>query len=330
MSMELFRTVIPCEPMHLPISHDDTILMLGSCFTENIGTFLEDNLFNIVINPTGTLFNPVSLAAALIRVCEGTPYKEEDLFFHENVWRSFDHHSRFSSGDKKGTLHLINDQLDRARKVIENIDVLAITLGTAFIYKLKENGRVVSNCHKLPGSSFIRELAPMEMIVNSLRNAIDALIRKRPQLRIIFTISPVRHLRDNPHENTVSKAYLAAALHQLMSDLASVYYFPSYEILIDELRDYRFYASDMAHPSEVAVKYICDRFSQSCLSEKAASFIKEFEAVRKTMSHRRGNTVEGQQSRIEFVKKRLTILHETYPSISLDKAYSWVAENDNR
>ncbi|MFP4164273.1 MAG: GSCFA domain-containing protein [Chitinispirillaceae bacterium] len=319
--MELFRTVIPCPEMPKPLTHSDSILMLGSCFAENIGSYLEENLFGVVVNPTGILYNPQSLSSALIRILEGKTYSKDDLFFHEGLWRSFDHHSRFSTPDREETLERINSGLSIGHEQSRKLDVLVITLGTAFAYKKADSGRIVSNCHKLPGSRFHRELASISTIVSSLGNALDMILQIRPSLRIIATTSPVRHMRDNPHENSVSKAHLISSLHELQSRYSSIFYFPSYEILIDELRDYRFYASDMAHPSQTAAQYICDRFRLSCISRESAQFIEEFEPVRKGFKHSLETAdPENRRKFAESLGKRLDNIRNKYPSIDQSQA----------
>ncbi|MFW6245451.1 MAG: GSCFA domain-containing protein [Fibrobacterota bacterium] len=319
--MEVFRTVVPCPEIPRPLSHSDSILMLGSCFAENIGSFLKDNLFNVNINPTGTLYNPLSLSSAVQRIIEGEEYKEEDLFFHNGLWRSFDHHSRFSMPDKYSTLSNINRHLSSAHEQSKACDVLVITLGTAYVYRKRDTGRTVSNCHKLPGSNFKREPASVPDIKHALSSAIDKFLQIRPSLRIIATVSPIRHLRDNPHENSVSKSRLICALDELQGDFGSIFYFPSYEILLDELRDYRFYAPDMAHPSETAVQYICDRFTHSCLNRESALFIKDYEAVRKSFSHSLKNTTGEDRGELkEFIGKRLDEIEKKYSSVDLSTA----------
>lgn len=321
--MELFRTVVPCPRMPKPLSHSDSILMLGSCFAENIGFFLQDNLFRVTLNPTGILYNPLSLSCALKRIIEGKVYTEDELFFHDGLWRSFDHHSRFSMPEKESTLSSINKHLLSAHEQTVICDVLIFTLGTAYIYRKTDNGRVVSNCHKLPGSYFERELASVSEIKQGLSSAIEKLLRLRPSLRIVTTVSPVRHLRDNPHENSVSKSHLICALDELQRDFSSVFYFPSYEIMLDELRDYRFYARDMAHPSETAVQYICDRFTDSCLSRESALFIKDYETVRKTFSHSFENSPGEDRVKLrEFLRKRLEVIGKKHPSIDIRS--TWV------
>jgi len=188
-----------------------------------------------------------------------------------------DHHSRFSSPTKEECLNAINRQYIAGAESLKNLDVLILTFGTAFVYQLTENGKTVANCHKQPRGLFTRKLLSVEEIVREYKEILGQIYRLRPKCLCIATISPVRHLRDNPHENLVSKSTLACAVHELEKAFPELYYFPAYEIMMDELRDYRFYEKDMAHPNGVAIDYIWEKFVDACVDDKSKRFIVEYE-----------------------------------------------------
>jgi len=286
MTAELFRTTVPVSPNPQAISLDHTILSLGSCFSEVIGGRLADAHFSCLYNPAGTVYNPLSISSFLNRVIQNQPFTENDIFSHNGLFHSFYHHGSFSSDRQSEVLENIDTSFYDTQKQLRNMDCLVITFGTAFGYILNKTGAVVSNCHKLPASSFTRTLISTEKIITVYTELFEYLYNENENLSIILTVSPVRHLRDDPHENTVSKASLICAVHALEKRYPSLYYFPSYEILLDELRDYRFYAEDMAHPSGAARDYIWDAFVTSSLTSKARDYLVAFEKIKKAVTHR--------------------------------------------
>lgn len=282
-----FRTVIPVELSSFPIERGQKILAFGSCFAENIGAYLIRYKFDIDLNPFGILYNPLSVASPLRILDERRLFGEADLFRQENQWHSFSHHSRFSHPDLHTCLDNINRRIVQSADTLRCADWLLITWGTAWVYRLKETGDVVSNCHKLPASVFSRERLTPEEIVNVWQPLIAGLLQQNPSLRICFTVSPIRHFRDGAHGNQLSKSILLLATDRLCRSFPeNCFYFPSYEIVMDELRDYRFYDTDMVHPSEQAVAYLWERFGQCYFSDRTRRENEEWEKMLKLLSHR--------------------------------------------
>jgi hypothetical protein len=285
---ETFRTIVPVPVNPRPIEPGHSILCIGSCFAEAIGERLVDFCFKTALNPFGPLFNPLSITQNLSRLMDSRPFSSDELFEHDGLWQSFSHHGSFSSPDREGCLSKVNDAFNPAAAILKRLDTLIITLGTAYVYVDRETGKVVANCHKLPGARFIRRLASIEEIVESIDAVLGRISSSRPMVNIILTVSPVRHLRDNAHENSVSKAFLMAAVHELENRFPALYYFPSYEIMMDDLRDYRFYADDLTHPNKVAVDYLWKQFMVSCMSERSRMFCDGFSDILDAMRHRLG------------------------------------------
>lgn len=268
------------------MSHSQQILLLGSCFAEHMGEHLADNRFQADINPFGTLYNPLSVAGAIERLADARLYLEKELFKYAGVWHSRDHHSRFSHPDREICLQQINDSYIRSAGRFKQTDWLLVTFGTAFVYFDKEDGNVVANCHKQPERNFDRRLITPEEIVARWRKTIDRINRNEHPFKIIFTVSPIRHIRDGLHANQLSKSTLLLAIDRLCQDCPEAEYFPAYEIVTDELRDYRFYASDMAHPSDTAIEYIWERFSETYFSLKTINLCQEWQKINKALNHR--------------------------------------------
>ena len=253
--MELYTRIL-LPKARFSFSYEDRVVMMGSCFAENIGRKLEENKFSVDINPFGTLYNPASVAEGLRMLLRPERFTPGDLFQHEGIYHSFTHHSRFSAPSEEECLGHINSRLSESSDFLRKATRLVITLGTAFVYRLKSDGRIVSNCHKLP-------------------------------LKILFTVSPIRHWKDGAHENQLSKATLLLATDALQKDYPDrIAYFPAYEILMDELRDYRFYADDMLHPSPLAIDYIWGRFTENFLSTDTSAILKEWGDIQKAINHK--------------------------------------------
>lgn len=284
--MELYTRIdIPKAPFLF--SCRERILLLGSCFAENIGERLEENKFNVDINPFGTLYNPASIAAALHRLLHPERFTGHDLFQHEGMYHSFAHHSRFSATSEMECLKNINERLLASAAAFGKTGYLVVTLGTAYVYRLKSSGKVVANCHKLPDKMFDRSMLPTHEIVAEWKELLSALWEQQPEMKILFTVSPIRHWKDGAHGNQLSKATLLLAVNELQKAYPErIAYFPAYEIMMDELRDYRFYAADMLHPSELAVDYIWQRFTENFLSDETKGFLKEWAEIQKAINHR--------------------------------------------
>jgi hypothetical protein len=322
-----FRTVIPVARLTPPVSHTSSLLSIGSCFAEHLGKRLESYCFFSLCNPTGTLFNPLSIETLVRRLLENKRFGEKDLLFHDGRWHGLEHHSKFSGGDPDSVLHVMNESFDRAVNAMKNADYLMLTFGSAAFYRHLKTERIVANCHKAQGSAFERTMASSIEIADRYRRLIADLLLQRPGLKIIMTISPVRHLRDDPHENSVSKARLIDAVYELESAFSQVYYFPAWEIMMDDLRDYRFYAEDMAHPGETAIRYIWQRFCESCIDDRSVAFIKDYELVLNAMNHRLQNP-NSPPARAFFERMQETIagLKDRYPEIDLTQAAGFFSQ----
>lgn len=279
-----FRTIIEVKGAMPTINHDEGIVMLGSCFVDNIGQRLERALFGVTVNPFGTLYNPLSIAAALRRLMEGRAFVAEELTEYRGMWHSFAHHSHFSSIDKDIALKKINDTFLRACLALQSARHLIVTFGTAYVFCLKD-GTIVANCHKLPADFFVRRLMSVEEIVAHWQPLISELKTFSTSLDVTFTISPIRHLADGAHGNNVSKATLLLAVERLLEE-TGCHYFPAYEIVLDDLRDYRFYAADMTHPSEQAVDYIMERFAEAAFTADTIAIAHRCEKLYRRMTHR--------------------------------------------
>lgn len=283
-----FRTTIKTRASREPLQHSHKLMLLGSCFSDNIGAKLRTAMVDAMVNPMGTLYNPMSIAAAIHRIIDCEPVAGIDLFEHSGVWNSFAFHSRFSMKSKQATLEKMNAQINAAHNHLRQCRALIITLGTAVVYRLKTTGEVVANCHKLPGQEFTREPAGTAEIERALAPALARLWEFNPQLRVIFTISPIRHIADGLELNSLSKATLRVAVANLTAADRDkrLSYFPAYEILIDDLRDYRFYAADMVHPSDVAIEYTWQTFQATYYDDRATQAIARCERVAKRLQHR--------------------------------------------
>ena len=275
-------------PTNLPrLTHADRLMCLGSCFATNMGIKLTEVKFSCDVNPYGVLYNPLSISAALREISIGKKYDSDQLFFFRECWHSPMHHGDFSSADAEVVLQCINGRLQEAHNNLSKVDYLLLTFGTAWVYESKNTGQIVANCHKQPEANFTRRKLSIEEIVLDYKTLLADLFLQNPKLKVLFTVSPIRHVRDGLHANNLSKATLLLAIEQLQVAFPDqVFYFPAYELLIDELRDYRFYAEDMVHPSEVAVRYVWERFVQTCISADALQIMEESENIHKALSHK--------------------------------------------
>lgn len=280
-------------PVKLPSSppdkldYGDRILSLGSCFSQLIGETLERVGHRIEINPFGILYNPLSVLTALERLSLQQPYTEAELIEHDGLYHSLDHHGKYSTVDPERTLSQINTAYFRAAKVLPDMKYLLLTWGTAFVYRLSSDGRVVGNCHKLPERNFERNLLSVDELVVPWQRWLDRFLPHHPNLHIIVSISPIRHLRDGAHGNQLSKATLmlmTQRLQQLYPD--RLHYFPAYEIVQDELRDYRFYTEDMLHPSSQTIGIIANRFMSWLCNEATLEAMTHLARLRAEYEHR--------------------------------------------
>lgn len=312
-----------------PISHYHQILMIGSCFTENIGSLLRNNCFKVLENPNGILFNPVSVAESVQQYITNKQMNETDLFLLNETWHSWKHHSRFSGIDPKSTVEKINDSTTTAHRFLKNADHLFITLGSAWVYQLSKEaasleGTVAANNHKAPAAWFNRTLLSAETTKGLLENMIQELLQFNPHIQIIFTISPVRHLREGVIDNNRSKAILIQAVHDLANIYDAIYYFPAYELVIDDLRDYRFYAEDLVHPNYQATQYVWEKFTEACIHPDSSQLFKMIKEIKLAYQHKPFNAATSQHQ--AFLKKyaQETIhLMEQFPHIHLKEELNY-------
>ena len=258
----------------------------GSCFVENIGKKLDYFKFQNLQNPFGILFHQLAIETLITNAINEKEYTEEDIFFHNEQWHCCDAHSKLSASSKEELLHNLNQQIKATNQQINESTHIIITLGTAWVYRYIETDTIVANCHKVPQKKFLKELLSADEISESLESIIALIKRVNIEVSILFTVSPVRHLKDGFVENTQSKAQLVSVIHQVVESGSSIYYFPSYEIMMDELRDYRFYAEDMIHPNQTAVDYIWDKFRMVWISKSAAKTMDDIDVVQKGINHK--------------------------------------------
>ncbi len=303
------------------ISYSNKIMFLGSCFSDNIGTKFKEHFFDAEINPFGVIYNPYSVKKSIEILLDKILFKSDMLFEHNGLWHSFAHHSSFTGKDVEKTLKKINDKINYASDFLKQTDFLFLTFGTAWIYELANNGEIVSNCHKLPTSNFNRRLLKVDQIYKEYEDIIIRLKESNPNLKIFFTISPVRHLKDGANGNQISKSTLLLAVNELVNNHEHVYYFPSYEIIMDELRDYRFYESDMIHISKLAVDYIWEKITDSLFDNKTKEAAKLAGKLFKSLNHRVFDKDSEEYTKFKnSIKKQINILKQLNDSVNLSAA----------
>lgn len=283
--MDLFLKFHIDEPPK-KINHSEKLVLIGSCFSQEIGDKLSALKWNVFQNPTGIIYNPLTIANTINHCVDNTIFSEKDLFQSGEIWHSWQHHSSFSAMDKEKMLNNINETNRKGHYFLKQADRLILTPATSFAYLLKSTGQIVANCHKLPSDSFEKRLLSPQEISAAFTESMKAAKLFNPKLKFIFTISPVKHLRDGVINNNLSKANLLLAVHEVIKKVNDTYYFPSFEIMNDELRDYRFYKNDFAHPNETAVNYIFERFADVCVNNEAKSILKKISSVINAIRHR--------------------------------------------
>ena len=312
-----FRLEFTPKPFNVKINHQQNLLLIGSCFTEQIGTKLASHKFSVLDNPNGILFNPISITKCISSYIDNKQYSESDLFYQNECWNSWEHHSRFSHPDKNICLKGINESQSVAHDFFKKADWLLITLGSAFVYQL-DNDTVVANCHKVPTDKFVKKLLSVKEVFTNLQKMFDKALTFNPAIKIILTISPVRHLRDGFIENNRSKATLIQAIHELVDKNSNCFYFPAYELIIDDLRDYRFFAEDMVHPNYAATNYVWEKFIATSIDEPSQQLMKEIAVIVAAKNHKPFNPTSQQhkkflQTNLEKVKK----LQKQFPYLHL-------------
>jgi hypothetical protein len=317
-----FRTIVEIPEYNFKIGHQSSCMFIGSCFSENIGKKMQDVKIKALANPTGIHYNPFSIAVTLENIMEEMFLKKEDLFHSNGVWNCYNFHSKFSNIDQDKTLNAINSSIKKSSELLKNLDYLFITFGTSYAYYLKETGSVVSNCHKQPSDKFNRKFLPPKEITEVWRRLLDRITKLNPGIKIIFTVSPVRHWKDGAVNNAYSKSSLLLSIKELLEDkdYDNLYYFPAFEIVNDELRDYRFYADDMMHPSSSAIEYIWKKLSSAFFNEKTQEINKSISKIIQAAKHKPFNPET--EEYFKFCKKmteEIRQIEQNYPYINLNE-----------
>jgi len=313
-----FRTEVIINKYPVQIEHQSQIITFGSCFAQNIGEYFKFYRFNILENPFGVLYNSASIYNSINLLFENKKFKKSDLIYYREQWHSFYHHGDFSGTDWKKCAQNINNALKNTLKFLKNSEFVILTFGTSYVYKFNKTNFIVSNCHKLPQSDFTRFRLSVKENINYISASIKLLSRINPNIKVILTVSPIRHLKDGAAENQLSKASLLLAINEIVNNADNSYYFPSYEIMLDELRDYRFYAQDMLHPGKPATDYIWEKFSNAFFSDECKLIMKEVEKISKARNHiPRNKEVKSYQTfllnQIDLIDK----LIKKYPHLNL-------------
>lgn len=292
-------------------------MLLGSCFAENMGEKFQYFKFQATTNPFGIIFNAVSLEKLIRRAVENRMFTENDIFFHNDLWHCFEVHSELSNPDKDAFLESLNDLIRLTNQQLNDSTHIIITLGTSWVYRNIESNEIVANCHKVPQKQFKKELLSINQTEESLQNIVSFIHSVNPNCNFIFTVSPVRHIKDGFVENTLSKAHLVAAIHKTITNNPSlITYFPAYEIMMDELRDYRFYAEDMLHPNQTAIDYIWIQFFENYISESEFGLMNEICSIQKGLKHRPFNpNTESHQKFLNQLDLKIQTIQNQHPFI---------------
>lgn len=308
------------------INYRDKILFIGSCFSEEIGNKMKELKFSTLQNPHGILYDPLSISRSINSCIDNKAYEAEYLFYRDELWHSWQHHSSFSGTDKIEVLNKINQSQNKAHQFITNANWLIITFGSSFYYQL-QTGEQVANCHKAPSSDFNKKLLSIDDNISAISDSIKKLREINPTINIIFTVSPVRHTRQGIAENNRSKARLIEAAHTLIKNLENTFYFPAYEIVIDVLRDYRFYEQDLVHPSAAATEYVFEVFKNSIIEKKDREILDEIKKLLDAKNHRAFHSATEAHSKFKnanFLKAKS--LQMLYPYLDLSEEIKYFAD----
>jgi len=314
-----FRTKIPIKQFLFDIEYKSKLLFIGSCFSDNISQKLINSGFSVIGNPFGVLYNPLSIKNVFKILLEKKVFSEDDLVQNQGLYHSFSHHGSFSRDTKQETLVQINTSIEENLELLKTTEIVFITFGTAYVYRDLNSQQIVSNCHKIPAKEFDHFRLTVEEIVQEYKSLLPKLKAQNPNIRIVFTVSPVRHWKDGAHENQLSKAILHLAITELQKQFDFVHYFPSYELVMDDLRDYRFYTDDMIHINSQAVDYIYKYFKASFFSEETVKLEKQVLKLKQALKHRPFNP--NTKEHIAFVEKtrvKIERLKKDYPDINFD------------
>jgi len=314
-----FRTQIPIHKSDFPIDYTSKVLSFGSCFAENMAEKLDYFKFQNTVNPFGIIFNAISIEKLIKRCVEKEYFTAKDIFFNNDLWHCYEVHSELSNPNKEDFLKELNILILQSFNLLIQSTHFIITLGTSWVYRNTNSCEIVANCHKVPQKQFTKELLSVEVNEQSLQNIISLVHAVNPNCVFVFTVSPVRHIKDGFIENSLSKSHLISSIHLfLQSKFCNLHseYFPSYEIMMDELRDYRFYAEDMLHPNPVAVNYIWERFLENYISEESQKVMKEVDSIQKSLLHRPFNlNSESHQKFLVSLNQKIELLQKSFSCI---------------
>lgn len=314
----VFRTEVMPERAPFCINHNTPTLLIGSCFAQHIGRLMANGKMPTLTNPFGTMYNPMSVAQCIEHLLNPTPIDRDALFEHQGVWRHFDFHSELAHSNPEQSLTSINSAITNGAEFLQRAKRLVITFGTARIYSRTCNGQPVANCHKLPAAQFTHKLMPVEQISILWNNLIAKLLNINPNLKIVFTVSPIRHWKDGAVENQRSKASLLLAVAKLTENHPqAAYYFPAYELLMDDLRDYRFYADDMLHPAPQAVEYVWEKFKQAAMEHTTHDLLAQIARVQRAVAHRPFNPhTDAHKHFVQQTLDAMTQIESKHPHIN--------------
>ena len=316
----ILQTEIKIQPLEQTIHYGDGLLFLGSCFADEVGGLCRGLGFDALVNPFGVLYNPASIAQSVTRLDNGKPFTSEEVIrVGEGQYCTFSHNTAFWNVSESALLEQVNQSLAEAHAHFVKSKWIILSLGTSWVFRDKDNGLVVSNCHKLPAARFERVFLSVEQSVHYLAE----IVQRHPEKQFIFTVSPLRHLKDGLHENQLSKAALLLAVDQVCKQFGNAHYFPAYEILLDELRDYRFYKEDMVHPTEQAVRYIWERFADFAIDPKEKPAMKAAAELKQMLQHRPMFPESKAFQKFEFQKeKKIKEMQWCYPGVVLENLYN--------
>ncbi len=326
----IFRTELNIPKSDFSLSHSDAVLSMGSCFAVEMGEKLREHKFQVTLNPSGILFHPKAIENTLARIYTLQPYTQDEIFHFNERYFSWDHHSSFSKPKMEEALKGINQSLENANLALQTSKLFIITLGTAWVYTLKNADMVVANCHKVPSENFSKRLLSASEVRDSLHNIISMAKDANPNIHIMLTVSPVRHLKDGLVENNVSKSVLIQQVYEAVSKYENVMYFPSYELVLDDLRDYRFYKKDMLHPNETAVDYIWEKFSETYFSDNTIRQNKIVEKINSAVAHKPFNPKSLSHKKFLYDTLKLIETQETNFPKGAFKKEKEILENQNQ
>lgn len=310
-----FRTKFNIPNANKGINHQANMVLFGSCFAQHMANKLDYYKFQNLHNPFGILFHPLAIAKAITACIENKKYTTNDIYFFNNHWLSVDHHSVFNTTHQEEILNHINNEIEKTHQALKSASHLVITLGTAWAYRWMKTNQLVANCHKIPQKEFSKEMLSTHSIVEIMQDTITSLKSYNPNITLIFTVSPVRHLKDGFVENTQSKSVLHLAIRQLKK-IENVFYFPAYEIMMDELRDYRFYERDMVHPNQIAIDYIWEQFKNTWVDNASQNLMEDIEVIQKSLAHRPFDEQSASHQKfLHKLHKKMEEITQRYPSI---------------